>query len=143
MASEIKVDTISEKTSANGVSIDGLKIKDVTSGSVMSKPVLQVVTGTSSTDTSVASTSYTDTTLSASITPSSTSSKILILVSQTAAVSRDSGTAIGYLNIMKDSSQIWEGYVAVTATDRDWETKISILLDVALGVILALKVVSV
>ena len=28
MASEIKVDTISEKTSANGVSIDGLKIKD-------------------------------------------------------------------------------------------------------------------
>ena len=33
MASEIKVDTISEKTSANGVTIDGLKIKDVTSGS--------------------------------------------------------------------------------------------------------------
>jgi len=28
MASEIKVDTISEKTSANGVSIDGLSIKD-------------------------------------------------------------------------------------------------------------------
>ena len=116
MASEIKVDTISEKTSANGVTIDGLKIKDVTSSSVMSKPVLQVVTGTSSTDTSVASTSYTDTTLSASITPSSTSSKILILVSQTASVSRDSGTAIGYLNIMRDSSQIWEGYVAVTAS---------------------------
>ena len=28
MASEIKVDTISEKTSANGVSIDGAVIKD-------------------------------------------------------------------------------------------------------------------
>jgi len=28
MASEIKVDTISEKTSANGVTIDGLTIKD-------------------------------------------------------------------------------------------------------------------
>ena len=28
MASEIKVDTISEKTSANGVTIDGLLIKD-------------------------------------------------------------------------------------------------------------------
>ena len=28
MASEIKVDTISEKTSANGVAIDGLTIKD-------------------------------------------------------------------------------------------------------------------
>ena len=28
MASEIKVDTISEKTSAGGVTIDGLTIKD-------------------------------------------------------------------------------------------------------------------
>ena len=28
MASEIKVDTISEKTSANGVSIDSVKLKD-------------------------------------------------------------------------------------------------------------------
>ena len=28
MASEIKVDTISEKTSANGVTIDGYKLKD-------------------------------------------------------------------------------------------------------------------
>jgi len=78
--------------------------------------ILQVVTGTSNTDTSIASTSFTDTTLSASITPSATSSKILILISQTAAVSRDSGTAIGYLNIMRASSQIWEGYVAVTAS---------------------------
>ena len=28
MASEIKVDTVSEKTSANGVTIDGVNIKD-------------------------------------------------------------------------------------------------------------------
>ena len=28
MASELKVDTISEKTSANGVTIDGVLIKD-------------------------------------------------------------------------------------------------------------------
>jgi hypothetical protein len=37
MASEIKVDTVSEKTSANGVTIDGLNVKDsalVTAGSV-------------------------------------------------------------------------------------------------------------
>ena len=37
MASEIKVDTVSEKTSANGVTIDGVNIKDsalVTAGSV-------------------------------------------------------------------------------------------------------------
>ena len=37
MASEIKVDTISEKTSANGITIDGVNIKDsaiATAGSV-------------------------------------------------------------------------------------------------------------
>ncbi len=48
--------------------------------------ILQVVTGTTTTDTAVTSTSYTDSTLSASITPSATSSKILILVSQTISV---------------------------------------------------------
>jgi hypothetical protein len=38
MASEIKVDTVSEKTSANGITIDGLNIKDaklVTANSVV------------------------------------------------------------------------------------------------------------
>ena len=75
--------------------------------------ILQVVTGTSNTDTSVASTSYTDTTLTASITPSATSSKILVLVSQTISVSRDSGNAIGAINIMRATTQIWEGYAGV------------------------------
>jgi hypothetical protein len=41
--------------------------------------VLQVVQGTSATETTTTSTSYVTTTLSASITPSSTSSKILIM----------------------------------------------------------------
>ena len=44
--------------------------------------VLQVVMGTSSTQTTIASTSYTDTSLTATITPSATSSKILCFVSQ-------------------------------------------------------------
>lgn len=44
--------------------------------------VLQVVQATTTTSTSVASTSYTDTGLSATITPSSASSKILVLVNQ-------------------------------------------------------------
>ncbi len=75
--------------------------------------ILQVVTGTTTTDTAVTSTSYTDSTLSASITPSATSSKILILVSQTISVSRDSGNSIGAINIMRATTQIWEGYVGV------------------------------
>jgi hypothetical protein len=44
--------------------------------------VLQVVQGTTNTTVTVATTTYTDTGLSASITPSSASSKILVLVNQ-------------------------------------------------------------
>ncbi len=44
--------------------------------------VLQVVSATTSTQTSISGTSYTDTSLTASITPTSSSSKILILVYQ-------------------------------------------------------------
>jgi hypothetical protein len=44
--------------------------------------VLQVVMGTSSTSTTIATSTFTDTTLSASITPSATTSKVLVLVSQ-------------------------------------------------------------
>ena len=114
MASEIKVDTISEKTSANGVTIDGLKIKDVTSGSVMSKPILQIVTGTTATDTGVtAVTEFADTGLTASITPSATSSKIMVIVSQTLQVKRDgSNEQTGYVNIMRDTTEIAEYYYA-------------------------------
>ena len=112
MASEIKVDTISEKTSANGVTIDGLKIKDVTSGSVMSKPILQIVTGTSTSDTGgLATTSFTDTGLTASITPTSTSSKVLVVVSQTLQHQRSGGGEMGgYLNIMRDSTEVGEWF---------------------------------
>ena len=79
MTSEIKVDTISEQTSANGITIDSLNIKDqkITNHVGMVSQVVSV----SKTDTfSTASTSYTDITgFTASITPSSTSSKILVI----------------------------------------------------------------
>jgi len=55
--------------------------------------VLQVVSATYSTSTTVSSTTWTDTGLSASITPSATSSKILILVSQPLELGADSGQA--------------------------------------------------
>ena len=44
--------------------------------------VLQVVSATTGTSTTISSTTYTDTTLTATITPSATSSKVLVLVSQ-------------------------------------------------------------
>ena len=93
MSSEIKVDTISEKTSAGGVTIDGLKIKDVSSGSVMSKPILQVVEATDVTDTSYTGTGPTALgSLNLSITPTSTSSKILLMAT---------------VNLSSDSTRYW------------------------------------
>ena len=93
MSSEIKVDTISEKTSGGGVTIDGLKIKDVSSGSVMSKPILQVVEATDVTDTSYTGTGPTALgSLNLSITPTSTSSKILLMAT---------------VNLSSDSTRYW------------------------------------
>jgi len=51
--------------------------------------VLQVVQATTTTSTTIASTTYTDTGLSGSITPSSTSSKILVMTLQTVFYKRN------------------------------------------------------
>jgi hypothetical protein len=64
--------------------------------------VLQVVYGSSNTSTSIASTTYADTTLSATITPSAATSKVLVLISQSfqaerGAVSIELGGAIRLL----------------------------------------------
>lgn len=70
--------------------------------------VLQVVQATSSTSTSVTSTTFTDTTLSASITPSATTSKILILVSQNTQIYRSLANAFGKIRIMRDSTSVFD-----------------------------------
>jgi len=97
--SEIKVDTVAEKTSANGVTIDGLNIKDsklvtansivasnitdgaVTSSKLSAGKILQVVSGTLLTETGSSSGSYVDTGLDVLITPSASSSKIFVTCS--------------------------------------------------------------
>lgn len=55
--------------------------------------ILQVVTGTTTTATSSASSTYIDTTLTASITPSSASSKVLVLVTQNGMYKTGGSTA--------------------------------------------------
>jgi hypothetical protein len=93
MASEIKVDTISEKTSAAGVTIDGLLIKDGAIPSIPGGKVLQVVEATDVTDTSYTGTGPTALgSLNLSITPTSTSSKILLMAT---------------VNLSSDSSRYW------------------------------------
>ena len=103
--SEIRVDTISEKTSANGVTIDGVQLKDnvVLTDTISEKTstngvnidslvikdqkitnhvgmVSQVVSVSKTDRFTTTSTSYTDITgFTAAITPSSTDSKILVI----------------------------------------------------------------
>ena len=83
--STVQVDTINESTTNAGVTVDGVLIKD---GAIASSyitgagKVLQVITAETTTGTTSTSTTYSDTTLTASITPSATSSKILVLISQ-------------------------------------------------------------
>ena len=105
--SVVKTDTISEKTSAAGVTIDGLKIKDVSASSEMSKPILQYVVATNSTTQSTTSTSYADiTNLTADITPSSTSSKVLIIFSDNFWINRAQTSLGGHYIINKGGSDI-------------------------------------
>lgn len=63
--STLFVDTINEKTTGNGIIIPG--------------HVLQVVQGTTTTESSTTSTAFVDSGLSVTITPTSSSSKILIM----------------------------------------------------------------
>ena len=106
MSSEIKVDTISEKTSAAGVTIDGLLIKDGAIPSIPGGKVLQVVQATTSTATEVASTTYADSGLTADITPSASSNKVLIIVSQNIQISISDNGLKGYMKLLRDSTDI-------------------------------------
>lgn len=114
MSSEIKVDTISEKTSTNGVVVDGVTIKDgAIAGSFISGlstgKVLQVVGATSSTEQSTTSTSYIDiTNLTVSITPSATTSKVLILYTDTTMTNRSNDVSSGnvFIQLLRDSTSV-------------------------------------
>ena len=71
--------------------------------------VLQTVTGTTSTIHTNNSTTFADTGLSASITPSATSSKILIMLSQTYNITVGSGSSAdagGSIRLLRDSTVI-------------------------------------
>jgi hypothetical protein len=94
--SEIQVNTINEYTSANGVTIDGLLIKDGAIPSIAGGKVLQVVQGTLSSAASSNSQTYADTGLTADITPSATSSKVLVILSHNLGSQAHSGALVLY-----------------------------------------------
>ena len=68
--------------------------------------VLQVVQATTSTTVTVSTATYTDTGLSASITPTSATSKILIFVNQTTRVSRSGNSAEFGSRLLRGSTNI-------------------------------------
>jgi len=75
--------------------------------------VLQVVQGTKTTGSSTTSTTFVDTGLSASITPSSASSKVLVIVAQSYSHYQNTNTARDfYTNLLRGSTQIYIKYSA-------------------------------
>jgi hypothetical protein len=99
--STLFVDTINEKTSGNGVAIPG--------------HVLQVKEAEYSTQTDISSTSYADLGLSVSITPTSSSSKILVITNVHCYVN---GTGLIGVNVVRDSTQIVEANKALGFADN-------------------------
>ena len=72
--------------------------------------VLQVIQGTTTTALSSTSTSYADTNLTANITPSASSSKILIHVEQNLNLTNDSDDRVGgALRLLRDSTVVYGG----------------------------------
>ena len=83
--------------------VNGNEVRTVgTSGAI-----LQVVQATTNTQVAVSSTTYTDTGLTASITPTSSSNKVLVIINQQFQVHRTSaGQGMGY-KILRDSTAIY------------------------------------
>ena len=77
----------------------------ITTGNIPTGSVLQVVQGTYSTQTTSSSSTFADTGLTASITPSSSSNKILILVSHAGCLKYNTNTTIG-MKIVRNSTDI-------------------------------------
>jgi len=91
------------------VDADTLASNAVTAGKLASGvggKALQVVSQNLTTQMTSTSTSYVDTGLTASITPSATSSKILILLNVSFHIQGDSN---GYLRLLRDSTEINSG----------------------------------
>ena len=90
---------------------DGLVTADLPSdlgivgGDLPAGSVLQVVMDTDSTERTVSDTTFIDSGLSQAITPSSTSSKILVVVSQSGVYSHTSGSQKQY-RLLRDSTEI-------------------------------------
>lgn len=99
------VQTVNPPNASVGTSqlVDGA----VSSSKLSSGKILQVVSVVDSTDTSITSATYTDTGLSANITPISTSSKILVTVNHSIYLSRSTTNSYGGYKLLRGSTDIF------------------------------------
>jgi len=81
MASKIKVDQIQTADGTGTIALQN-QLSGMTSASMPTGSVLQVVTATYNTETTSTTDTYIDTGLTATITPSSSSNKVLVIVNQ-------------------------------------------------------------
>lgn len=102
--SRLAVGTNNHVLTADSSTATGLKWAAVASGG----KVLQVVSSVYSTSVTVSTATFTDTGLSATITPTLNTSKILVLVSQPLLIERATNNAQGALRLMRDSTEVYE-----------------------------------
>jgi hypothetical protein len=113
--------TITGATGVNQITDDAITVAKLPAGSV-----LQVVHNNFNTHTTSSSGTYADTGLQMSITPTSSSSKILVLVSQ-CGVRKEGGDAYMFLKLVRDSTDlvqisITSAYTASTALNSGSES---------------------
>jgi len=104
MSSILKVDQLKDSGGNAIITSDGSG--NITTGTGMGK-ILQVVSVVDDTDTSITSATYTDTGLSANITPISTSSKILVTVNHNVRLQRSTTSVYAGIKLLRGSTDIF------------------------------------
>lgn len=104
MASKIKVDQIQTADGTGTIALQN-QLSGMTTTSLPAGAILQTVTGYSATRTTTTSTSFVTTSNTVQITPSSTSSKILILLST--SINKQSENHWGDYTLYRDSTNLY------------------------------------
>lgn len=103
----LAVGTNGQVLTADSTAATGLKWATAAAGG----KVLQVIMGTYATETSSSSSTFADTGLTATITPSSSSSKVLVLVAQNGCTKDVNDTAVN-LRLLRGATEITIAYLA-------------------------------
>jgi len=119
MASKIKVDTLETANGSGTIALSN-QFSGMTSASVPAGSVLQVINAITTTQATSTSSTYADTGLTAAITPSSTSSKILVVVHQNGCRKESADTYAG-IKLLRATTLLAQlgisiGYTAGTGT---------------------------